>query len=192
VYFEGTTRYKFGRQYVGAYFGSQPSVAVGPHGDIFFTRGLSYDIELIANGTRSLIAGGLDAEKVSEHEKRKARDSVIAYAQRLEREQPDEWRGIVEAARNSPVSDSKPRLGQLLAGQDSLLLVERRDMTGFGQPGKRASTWDILHLGRGVVGQVLLPAGVSPLAVGPSTIVAIGRGDDGEPVVIRYGFTTPQ
>jgi hypothetical protein len=70
-------------------------------------------------------------------------------------------------------------------------MVERPPMTLVLEPDKIPTTWDLLDVRHGMIGQVVLPMGVRPLALANRTIVGLGEGQHGEPVVYRYTYESP-
>jgi hypothetical protein len=179
-------------------FGPRGDVTITAEGNVLYTSGRTYDIDVISLAGQRLarVHGELPLVQVPSS----ALDSIYdAMESAPLRPQPDggteasaKHRTRVKAFRSIPPSTTRPVLGPIVAGDDSMAMVIRRDLTPNACRDanrfvvREATTWDIISLGRGILGRITLPPRFCPDVFRAGRIYGFQLDDNDVPEIVRF------
>jgi hypothetical protein len=179
-------------------FGSRGALTIAAGGEVLYTSGRSYDIDVFAlEGQRlARVHGDLTPVPVPRRDLDSMYDAMERLPLRLQpdgsTESPDKRQARMNAFRRVPPSATRPVLGPIIAGDDSVLMVVRRDLTpstcldANRFVTSEATTWDIISLGRGILGRITLPPRFCPDVFRAGRIYGFQLDDNDVPEIVRF------
>ena len=188
--FDGVEAFRFGKVYARKMFGGAPSLAVSRDGRLFYSRGGSFEIQVIgSNGTPlAEIISDVPRPRITASEMRAA----LVARQRM-------YDSVVKVSAGSfgsfpPLDQSRlPReefrvlIGQIISGSGDSLLVERPDLSSLERGPQDSTVWALIDASTGgVLGQLNKPAGFVPRVLRNGRIYGLTRDSLGVPSVVWY------
>ncbi|MEQ9399150.1 MAG: hypothetical protein RJQ04_08250, partial [Longimicrobiales bacterium] len=170
--------------WISAPFAPRPTWTVDGLGRLHATDGEAYAVEVYhTDGTpiRTLV-NRIEGRPLDD-------DLLDAWKEAQCRSGPECDPARHELALSLPRPGFVPPIGALQGFQDGHLAVRRWDTDPEALTRRSRSEWDLFdpdgtHLGR-------VPAGLTPLAVAGTTLVALERGENDEPFVVVFDMDAP-
>jgi len=178
--------------HINPFFQASPMHAIGPDGNIYYTPGDTYRIDVIDGGTGQLvrrITGDLSLVPVT--------GELVERALQAERDQMADYPPGSEMAMYAAVIDQKaalespstlPVFGWMYASESGWLLALRQDLDEDPVNTGNESVWDLFDPDGQLRGRVRLSPEHRPLALTDDGLLAVLRDDMDVQSLVRYRF----